>query len=182
MIYDTKRLVLNPFTKKQITDEYLNWFNNPIVTRFNSHGLGSYIKQDAEKYLENSKDDIIFAVYEKDKYIHIGNISLQRINYINRSAEFACVFGKTEYWGKGYATESLKVLFEHGFNKLNLHRIWSGTAAPNIGMQKVFEKLGMMEEGKFFDGAWLNGQYHDIICYGLLAEEWRDNKKGENEL
>jgi len=106
------------------------------------------------------------------EYIHIGNISLQRINFINGSAEFAIVMDK-EYHGQGFATEALHKLIDHGFNKLNLHRIWSGTAKTNIGMQKVFKKLGMVQEGVFKDATFLNGKYEDIVCFAILEDEWR---------
>jgi len=174
MRYKTKRLLLEPFMKWDITKEYLKWFSDVSVTEFNSHGLGSYIKEDAEKYLNENKDNIIFAVKLRNN-IHIGNISLQSINQLNRSAEFACVFGETKYWGKGYATEALNQLLYHGFQKMNLHRIWTGTAHSNLGMRNVAIKLGMKSEGIFRDGVWLNGKYEDVYSYGILANEWRKN-------
>jgi len=102
---------------------------------------------------------------------HIGNISFQSINWVNRSAEFAVVIGDTNYWKKGICTTVGQWLFEHGFNKLNLHRIWSGTAAVNTGMIKVFKKLGMKEEGRFREGTYLAGDYYDVVCYGKLKNE-----------
>lgn len=180
MIYKTKRIELHPFTKDNITQEYLDWFQDPIVTLFNSHGLGSYIRKDAEQWLEDSKNDIIFGIWAKDKTLtlkfdtlqHIGNISLQSISNINRSAELAIIIGNTDYWGNGYATEALTTLIDHGFKRMNLHRIWSGTAAPNLGMRKVFDKLGFIEEGIFVDGVYLNGRYEDVHVFGLLKDEW----------
>jgi RimJ/RimL family protein N-acetyltransferase len=177
MIYKTKRLTLFPFETKDITDKYLGWFQDVEVCRYNTHGLGSYIREDAEKYLEENKQNIIFAVYHTEDNKHIGNISLQSINWVNRSAEFACVFGEKEYWGQSYATEALRVLIDHGFKKMNLHRIWTGTAAPNIGMRKVAEKLDMIEEGIFHDGTYLNGKYEDVHCFGLLKCEWMNKDK-----
>jgi [ribosomal protein S5]-alanine N-acetyltransferase len=197
MIYETKRLILSPFEKKDITDEYLSWFHSPLVTKYNTHGLGKMNHEDAEKYLDDNPDNIIFGVWikydsalpkdQKEQYNsmvrtlsredfavkHIGNISLQSINNLNRSAEFACVFGETEYWGKGYATESLKVLIDHGFKRMNLNRIWTGTAATNIGMRGVARKLGMAEEGIFKEGVFLDGKYQDVHVYGLLKSYWR---------
>jgi [ribosomal protein S5]-alanine N-acetyltransferase len=51
-----------------------------------------------------------------------------------------------EFWGRGYATETLKKLIEFGFGNLHLHRIEAGCAVGNTGSIKVLEKAGMKRE------------------------------------
>ena len=180
-LYETKRLYVRPFEKEDITEQYRGWFHDVNVTFYNSHGLFPYTKDQMNRFLAQleSSDDIVWAVISKFDHIgkisdpnHIGNISLQRIDWINRTAEFACVFGEKEYWGKGYCTEAAKLLFRHGFDRLNLHRIFTGTAATNIGMRKVAGKLGMMHEGTFRDAVFLNGEYVDVSEYSILSQEF----------
>ena len=108
--------------------------------------------------------------------ILIGNCTLQRIDYINRSAEFAIVIWYKDYWGKGAATFALSSLLKHAFLKLGLHRVWSGTALNNIGMQKVMEKCGMRLEGVWKDGAFLNGVFTDMPYYSILEYEYKEEK------
>jgi len=190
-LYETEKLYVRPFEKSDLTEQYRSWFHDVDITRHNSHGLFPYTKEQMNKFLAQleSSDDIVWAVIAKPessteeykqafpearKDFHIGNIALQRINWINRSAEFACVFGEKAYWSKGFCTEAARLLFDHGFNRLNLHRIFTGTAATNIGMQKVALKLGMKEEGIFKDGTFLEGKYVNILAYGILKNEWKN--------
>ncbi len=187
-IYETERLYVKSFTKEDMEGNYKNWWTDADVTKHNSHGLFPYTKAQMEAFLARleSSDDIVWAVIAKKgkpilmKYefnpnqIHIGNITLQNINWIYRSAEFAVVIGEKEYWSKGYTTEAAQLLISHGFGRLNLHRIWTGTAATNIGMQHVAIKLGMTHEGTFRQAMFLNGGYVDIIEYGILKEEWKN--------
>ena len=44
--------------------------------------------------------------------------------------------------------EAGSLLIDHGFNKLNLHRIHCGTSSENYAMQKLALKLGMSKEGE----------------------------------
>jgi ribosomal-protein-alanine N-acetyltransferase len=37
----------------------------------------------------------------------------------------------------------------------------------------VLEKVGFQQEGRRRDHAFVNGEYVDLLEYGLLAEEWR---------
>lgn len=183
IIYETERILLTPFSWALIQEtesRYVKWFYDKDVTKYNSHGLFPYGKERMEKYLdmcESGKEDIVWAIVDKEKYEHIGNISLQRINWIYRSAEFAILIGEKDYWGHGIGLEALMILFHHGFDKLNLHRIWTGTANPNEGMKKLARKLGMGLEGTFKDGIFLDGKYEHIYCYSILEEEWRKTNK-----
>ncbi len=63
-------------------------------------------------------------------------------------------------------------IIKHGFLKLNLHRVFCGTAATNIGMQKLAAKLGMTEEGRRRKHLYLNGAWEDQVDFGLLRDEF----------
>ena len=163
---------------------YLNWFYDPDVTKYNSHGLFPYTAEAMKAYIDKLRcpttmDIIVWAMiteyqaeYRTEKDIHIGNVSLQRIDWINRSAEMAIVIGEKDYWNKGYAEEALIALYDHGFDRLGLHRIWAGTAETNHGMKKVFEKLGMKHEGTFKEAIFLDGFFVNIMEYGITNLHW----------
>lgn len=189
-IIETERIAIGNLVElvneEDYPTNYYSWMNDQVVTKYNSWGLFPYTKSTAKDYakeLEKSKNIIAWSIFAKSSSaptakmpVHIGNVTLQNINWINRSAEFAVVIGEKEYWGKGYTTEAAQLLFSHGFNKLNLHRIWTGTAATNIGMRKVAKKLGMTNEGVFRQATFLDGKYVDIYEFSIFEEEWRSQK------
>jgi RimJ/RimL family protein N-acetyltransferase len=109
---------------------------------------------------------------------HVGNVSLQSINLLNRSAELAIVIGEASARGKGVGKVACQFILDHAFMSLGLNRVWTGTAAPNIAMQKTCEHIGMAEEGRFKQGMFLNGYFTDVIAYGITANEYF-SKKGE---
>jgi len=189
-IYETDRLYVRPLTEKDILSEhYQSWFYDPEITKYNSHGLFPYTEEQKKEFIErvNSGKEIIWAVIVKEIEenileastqieIHIGNMALQSIDWVNRCAEFAVVIGEKGYWGKGYTTEAAQLLFKHGFERLNLNRIWTGTAETNFGMRSVAGKLGMSEEGCFRNAVYLNGSYCNIVEFGILKEEWEESR------
>lgn len=198
ILYKTNRFFLTPFNRDVAKNSnYENWFYDPEVTKYNHWGLFPHSKEEEKDFLdmcESGKKDIVLSIiFENDFcpytpedydysevnkkiYKHIGNISLQSINWIYRSAEFAIIIGEKDYWKMGIGYESLLLLLHHGFDKLNLHRIWTGTASMNIGMKKLANKLGMKEEGIFRDGLFINGEFVNIIQYSILENEWRIRK------
>ena len=182
-IAKTKRLELVSLielVEEEYPTNYLSWLNDPEVTKYNHWGLFPYTSLTRDQYIQELKKSnkiIVWAGLVEG--VHIGNFTLQSINYIYRSAEFAVVIGEKEYWGKGYTTEAARFLFSHAFQKLNLHRIFTGTAATNLGMRKVAKKLGMTNEGVFIDATFLDGKYVDIYEYGILRETWDEWYKAQ---
>lgn len=54
---------------------------------------------------------------------------------------------KTEYWGKGYATEMTKIIIDYGFNTLHLDKIVGVTHPDNENSQHVLKKCGLKHIG-----------------------------------
>lgn len=167
---------LRPLELGDLDGAYVSWLNDPEVNAHNSHHVFPYNVAQAKGYIESvsgDKNNLVLAIVAKDSGKHIGNISLQRIDYISRNAEYAILLGDKDYWGKGVASEASRLIIEHGFKALNLHRIYCGTSSTNVAMQKLAAKLGMQQEGVRREAHFKNGEFADIIEHGILASEWR---------
>ncbi|HKK40548.1 MAG TPA: GNAT family N-acetyltransferase [Cryomorphaceae bacterium] len=81
----------------------------------------------------------------------------------------------SDYWKKGYATESLKAIIRFGFENLKLHRIEAGCAVENIGSIKVLEKAGMIREGRSRQVFPLKWGWSDNFEYSILETDERKN-------
>ncbi len=158
-----------------IEGSYARWLNDPEITLYNSHGRYPVTAPELARFVENalsSKTSLVMAIIDIATGKHIGNISLQGINWIDRSAEIAFILGEKDYWGKGVMYEAGNLIMNHGFRQLNLHRVHCGTSSENKGMQKLAEKLGMKQEGIRREALFKNGAYFDVIEYGVLASEF----------
>lgn len=113
--------------------------------------------------------------YDYNDRSTIGRVSLENINYVNQTAELK-IFLKNGCTGKGIAYKACNMIIEHGFQQLNLNRIYAGTLENNIGFQKLADKLGMKREGVRQQAVYKNGKFVDVIEYGLLKEVWYADK------
>ena len=164
-------IFLRPLQNSDLEGNYQNWLNDPEIVQFNSHGRFPYNSEKLKKYIElvnNSNEFLVLAIIEKAEGIHIGNISLQAINWIDRSAEIAFLLGEKKFWSKGIMYEAGLLLIKHAFDTLNLHRIYCGTSSQNIGMQKLALKLGMKKEGERINALFKKGTYFSILEYGIV--------------
>jgi [ribosomal protein S5]-alanine N-acetyltransferase len=168
VIYETEDVQIRPMD--DIAREMSEiWFFDQEICKYNSHGLFSKIRFEKA----DPKGNILWSVWKitPARPSLAGSVMLQDISWLNRSAEFTCIFDK-QYWAKGLATAAIRLLFYHGFYKLGLNKIWLGTAKGNKGMAKVAEKVGMLREGVLKQEVFLDGHFEDVYRYAILERRW----------
>jgi len=159
--------------ESDVDGPYPSWFEDQEVCRYNSHGKVARSEEYFREYVRSlsSGDAVVWAICHQE-HGHIGNISLQSISALNRNAEFAVILGDRRHWGTGVGRLAARQLLVHGFTKLGLHRIYCGTAATNLAMRKLAAVLDMREEGVRREQLYLEGQWVDVIEYGVLRTEF----------
>lgn len=70
-------------------------------------------------------------------------------------------------WGTKLASEALQIAFRTRCERIELE-----VFASNIGAVKLYQNIGFREEGCKRDARKLDGQYDDIIMFGLLRKNW----------
>jgi RimJ/RimL family protein N-acetyltransferase len=160
--------------ESDVDGPYPSWFEDQEVCRFNSHGKYSRSEEYFRQYVRslNHSDSVVWAICHRD-HGHIGNISLQSLSALNRNAEFAVILGDRRHWGSGVGRLAGRQLLAHGFGKLGLERVYCGTAATNTAMRKLAAALDMREEGVRRNHLFLEGQWVDVVEFGVLRSEFK---------
>jgi len=170
-----ERLYLRLLEESDIGEEYLGWLNDSEVTRYLETGKFPSTLETMRGYLQhfrNSTADLVFAIVDRETDQHIGNITLNRINWIHRSADTGLMIGRKDFWGKGYAFEAWSLLIEYAFQRLGLRKIIAGAVADNVASVVTLEKLGFKVEGRFHKEYLVDGEYRDAVRLGLLREDF----------
>jgi len=110
------------------------------------------------------------VILDKKTKMIIGDVGIHFID--NYQIEIGCTLDK-KYHGKGFATETLKGVVEHLFNKLDKHRIVTSIDPQNIDSIKLVERLGFRKEAHFKKSLLINGEWVDDIVYAILKTEWK---------
>jgi RimJ/RimL family protein N-acetyltransferase len=126
---------------------WFTWFNDPEATKFTRHGGDRNTREKQVRFfrsLEGDDSRFVFAICESHEDTHVGIVSLQHIDYQERTAHLAIMLGDKAYWGKGAAKQALDLAAQFGFSYLNLIRLFAGTYAANTSMNFTLRSLGMM--------------------------------------
>jgi RimJ/RimL family protein N-acetyltransferase len=163
---------------------FVEWLNDPEVT----HGLIHFLPfspEDEEDWFEGMRKQpqvehpLMIDILTEEGWEPIGDCGLFGIDWRIRQAEFGIVIGAKQHWDKGYGTEAVKLILQHGFNTLNLNRIALRVYENNPRAIKAYEKAGYKVEGRLRQGHYDNGEYIDVILMSILRSEWEDIENSE---
>ncbi|MBO9589486.1 GNAT family N-acetyltransferase [Devosia sp.] len=75
------------------------------------------------------------------------------------------------FWGRGYGTEALRAVAQHGHREMGLFRLEAWTLEGNEQSDRVLLKAGFLYEGKQRQKMVLDGQRLDMSLFGRLADD-----------
>jgi RimJ/RimL family protein N-acetyltransferase len=73
---------------------------------------------------------------------------------------------------QGLGTEALRLWVDYLFTNSSIHRLGLDTWSFNPRMLRVAEKLGFIPEGAQREVLQWQGQWLDLVHFGMLREEW----------
>jgi len=179
MIYG-KRIRLRRDERSDLP-KFVEWLNDPEVRRYLSMTL-PISQASEEQWFENmlkhpaEEQPLGIEIKDGDNWRLIGNCSLFDFNWRTRSAEVGLLIGDKSCWNKGYGTEVMRLLLRHGFETLNLNRIYLHVAAENGGGIRAYEKAGYVHEARLRQADFREGKYCDDLIMSVVRSEWNPEK------
>lgn len=122
-----------------------------------------------ENYLQSREQNKRLAIVDLDSNI-IGTIQLTGIHAVNRTAEYSVMIGNKDYWGKGVGLIASQQILKHGFDDLNLNRIYLTVLKNNERAIRLYKKLGFKEEGIQQEAIFKNGLFQDLVFMAILKK------------
>lgn len=84
------------------------------------------------------------------------------------------IFIKPEFQRKGYAKEALFMIMEFYFNQLRCRKFNVSVYSYNEPSNRLFEKIGLVVEGRRRNTVFTDGTFYDEILYGLTKDEFSE--------
>lgn len=106
-----------------------------------------------------------------------GTITLDGIDWKNRSAILSMMVGDPAARGTGLALDASVALLRYAFEELGLNRIEGHVLAYNERSLGLYEgKVGFRREGVRRQAVHKGGQFHDVVVLGMTAADYRQRK------
>ena len=180
MIYG-KRVRLRGMERTDMPKSF-EWINDPDVNDGLDIHLPMSMRDEEQWYEQMAQRDqaekpMAIDMRDGDGWKLIGNCGVFNIEWMNRCAELGIVIGEKSVWNQGYGTETMQLLLQHGFETLNLNRIYLRVYSTNPRAIRSYEKAGFILEGTLREAVYKHGKYADVHLMGDLRSEWQSIKE-----
>jgi ribosomal-protein-alanine N-acetyltransferase len=163
---------LRPVCPGDVRGGYRRWQNDPQINRFLESRFQKFTEASLEAYVARfaaDPDHVFLAVVARDTDAHIGNVKLGPIDRHHRVADMGLLIGDRAYWGRGIATEVIRLVARYAFDELGLRKVTAGCYSTNRAAIRAFEKAGFAHEGLRKKQYRCNGEHVDGVMLGLLG-------------
>lgn len=148
---------------------HMHWLAQPETTRFWSPRYGEWTTERVEerlKRLAESTDEVNWAVAYRGETV--GFTGIFDIDWVRRDGESALFIGRHDLYGRGIASETVRLRTRFAWSHLRLHRVHNGIALQNRGSRRANEKAGyrrfaLLERYAYRSGAWLDDWWGEVF-------------------
>lgn len=160
------KVLLRPFARTDITEQYLAWLRDPRVVRFSNQRLRRHDADTSLAYLASFEgtDNLFLSVRLLDDDRAIGTMTA----YVARShetADIGILIGDPAVWRQGLGLDAWGTLLDWLLQAAKLRKLTAGAVAANHGMVSVMAKSGMHHEATRRAQEIVEGQAQDIVYY-----------------
>ncbi|MGH2585745.1 MAG: GNAT family N-acetyltransferase [Dehalococcoidia bacterium] len=161
--------------RRELVPLYQRWINDFEVTRTLLVAMRPMTEEAEAIWFQGEstgRDIVTFTAYERSTLRPIGTTTLRTIDHRLRRADFGILIGEKDCWGKGYGTETTRLLLDYGFTALGLHNILLTTQSFNERAIRAYRRAGFREFGRRREAHWLGGHAYDVVYMDCLATEF----------
>lgn len=154
-------------------DALVKYANNYNIFRWVKDNFPyPYSNRDAEQWItvsRNTNDGLNYAITTQKELI--GGIGVKFKEDVYRySWELGYWLGEP-FWGKGIATEAVKVFTKYLFSHYNIRSITANVYEGNKASMKVLTKAGFKLDGIIRKAVFKEKLFWDLYVYSILREE-----------
>jgi len=113
-----------------------------------------------------------FAIVPRGMTTAIGIFQVRSLEPGFGTAEWGFAMG-SQFWGSGVFVEGARLVLDFAFNVIGAQRLEARAAVANGRGNGALRKIGAVQEGLLRRSFLRNGQRHDQVLWGILADDWR---------
>ena len=163
---------------------FQRWYADPEVVRLTRYQDGPMRPDEIERFFAARAlgvDSLAMAIHVAADDRLIGTCALSQLDADNGSALFHITIGEKDAWGRGYGTEATRLMIDHAFGGLGLHRIALTVFSFNERAIRSYRSCGFVVEGRAREAIWREGRWWDEIAMSMLDTDWQARRSARRD-
>jgi RimJ/RimL family protein N-acetyltransferase len=158
---------------------FQRWYSDPEVARLARYQDAPMRPDEIDRFFQLralGHESLTMAIHEQQTDRLIGSCAFSQLDGDNGSAMYHITIGEKDTWGRGYGTEATRLMLDHAFGRLGLHRIGLTVFEFNERAIRAYLRCGFVLEGRARESIWRDGRWWDELAMSVLASEWRGDR------
>jgi RimJ/RimL family protein N-acetyltransferase len=163
---------------------FRRWYADPEIARLARYQEAPMRPDEIDRFFAArvvGTDSLALAVHDRPTDRLIGTCAFSQLDGDNGSALFHITIGEKDAWGQGHGTEATRLMLEHAFSTLGLHRIALFVFEFNERAIRAYRRCGFVIEGRARESIWRDGRWWDELAMSVLESDWRRLRSSEIE-
>jgi RimJ/RimL family protein N-acetyltransferase len=155
---------------------FRRWYADPEIARLARYQQTPMRPDEIERFFAArvvGDDALAMAVHERATGRLIGTCAFSQLDGANGSALYHITIGESDVWGRGYGTEATRLMLDHAFGTLGLHRIALFVFEFNQRAIRAYQRCGFVIEGRSRESIWRDGHWWDELAMSILISDWQ---------
>ena len=168
-------VVLRRHTPENVT-AFRRWYADPEIARLARYQQTPMRPEEIDRFFEArvvGAGTLAMAVHDRAANRLVGTCAFSQLDGENGSALYHITIGESDVWGRGYGTEATRLMLDHAFRTLGLHRIALFVFEFNERAIRAYQRCGFVVEGRSRESIWRDGRWWDELAMSVLESDWR---------
>jgi RimJ/RimL family protein N-acetyltransferase len=177
------RVVLRRHTTENL-EAFRRWYSDPEIARLARYQEAPMRSEEIERFFTArvvGPDALAMAIHEPGSDRLVGTSAFSQLDGENGSALYHITIGEKDVWGRGYGTEATRLMLDHAFRSLGLHRVALFVFEFNERAIRTYRRCGFVIEGRSRESIYRDGRWWDELAMSVLESDWRALRAGETE-
>ncbi len=171
-------VVLRRHAPENVT-AFRRWYADREIARLARYQEAPMRAEEIERFFSArvvGDEALAMAVHIRATDRLIGTCAFSQLDADNGSALYHITIGEHDAWGHGYGTEATRLMLDHAFGTLGLHRIALFVFEFNERAVRAYRKCGFVVEGRARESIWRDGRWWDELAMSVLESDWRGRR------
>lgn len=166
-------VTLRPLAESDV-DSIMTWVNRPeIVGNLAAFSGAAMTREQELAWVKHTiaGPDRVYSVFATDDDRYLGQVGIHQIHGRSKVGRLGAVIATKGEMGKGYGSAAITAVMDRAFGEHGLHKLWLMVFRTNERGQRLYHRLGFVDEGILREEYFHEGGWHDMVRMSKLARE-----------
>lgn len=165
-----RKVAVQPYGAADVTVDHVGWLNDPEVVKFSNQRFRRHDLASCQAYFDSfaGSANSFLSVRRLSDDKAVGTLTVYRSPH-HGTADVGIMIGEPSAWGQGIGQDAWSLVIDWLIEGEKLRKVTAGTLGCNMGMLRLMQRSGMVEEAIRREQELVDGVAQDVIYYARFG-------------